>query len=101
MVLTSKALTATFAIGCVRSQCLEAMERESLVSQCTSCGSTSYGPGCVYASNGNHDHAGDSTACRWCGSTSYGPGCVYAPDPKNHRRGSGGGACTWCGSTSF
>lgn len=48
-------------------------------SKCIYCGSTSYGPSCLYSPNKLHVHMDDPSRCVYCGSSAFGPSCVYSP----------------------
>lgn len=56
--------------------------------KCMYCGSSSYGPGCLYGPKGTHVHPTNvGGKCIYCGSSSIGSGCIYNPFGKNHVRG--------------
>lgn len=56
--------------------------------KCMYCGSSSYGPGCIYGPKNIHVHPTNiGGKCIYCGSSSIGQGCIYNPFGKSHVRG--------------
>jgi len=75
--------------------------------ECRYCGKKVTGAGCQFSPDGFHTSVGDNDHCIRCGSTSYGPTCIYAESDnkrKVHIHGHGKSEkdgkvhCIYCGA---